>query len=106
MPMHFLVGDASDPEALADPFTGGALDRAGVRRCSPRWPGDAWPGTSTTSTRCRPARVVVRMLTNLQASYARRDDPCRRAMVAMMRAASPSCAPRRPPHARVLAPFN
>jgi regulator of sirC expression with transglutaminase-like and TPR domain len=93
MPMHFLVRAADDADAFVDPFTGRALDRAGVRRRFDELTGGrlAWDEAHLTPT---PARLVVlRMLTNLRASYARRRDAIGLALVAKMRAAIPEVGP-------------
>ncbi|MGH9271293.1 MAG: transglutaminase family protein, partial [Ilumatobacteraceae bacterium] len=106
MPMHFLVGDPQDPEALVDPFTGAELDRAGAQARFAELSGGrlAWDDHHLDPV---PAgAVVVRMLSNLQSSYARRNDPARRAMVAMMRWRVPELAAELAAAPRVLAPFN
>jgi regulator of sirC expression with transglutaminase-like and TPR domain len=86
MPMHFLVRSAGDPEAFVDPVTGDAFDRRGARRrfdamTAGRVPWDD-RHLSPTSSRL----IVVRILTNLRASYERRRDPVHLALVARMRA--------------------
>jgi regulator of sirC expression with transglutaminase-like and TPR domain len=92
MPMHFLVRAATDHDAFVDPFSGEALDRHGVRRrfdalAQGRLP---WTDRNLAPT---PARlIVVRMLTNLRASYDRRHDRLGIALVAKMRAAIPELA--------------
>lgn len=86
MPMHFLVRSAGDPDAFVDPVTGDAFDRAGARRrfeamTAGRVP---WDDRHLAPTGSR--LIVVRMLTNLRASYERRHDPVHLALVARMRA--------------------
>jgi len=89
MPMHFLVRAADDDDAFVDPFSGEALDRLGARRrfevlAGGRLP---WDDRHLEPT---PARLIVlRMLTNLRASYERRADRVGLALVARMRAAIP-----------------
>jgi regulator of sirC expression with transglutaminase-like and TPR domain len=89
MPMHFLVRAADDDDAFVDPFSGEALDRLGARRrfetlSAGRLP---WDERHLAPT---PARLIVlRMLTNLRASYERRADRVGLALVARMRAAIP-----------------
>jgi regulator of sirC expression with transglutaminase-like and TPR domain len=89
MPMHFLVRAADDEDAFLDPFSGEALDRLGARRrfeelSAGRLP---WDDRHLAPT---PARLIVlRMLTNLRASYERRADRIGLALVAKMRAAIP-----------------
>ncbi|MET0459584.1 MAG: transglutaminase-like domain-containing protein [Ilumatobacteraceae bacterium] len=86
MPMHFLVRSAGDPEAFVDPVTGDAFDRRGAQRRFETMTGGRVPWDdrhlSPTSSRL----IVVRMLTNLRASYERRRDPVHLALVARMRA--------------------
>ncbi len=106
MPMHFLVGDPRDPEALVDPFTGGALDRAGARARFTALSGGRLAWDEHHLDPVPAGSVVVRMLSNLQSSYARRNDPGRRAMVAMMRWRVPELAAEVAAAPRVLAPFN
>ena len=86
MPMHFLVRSAGDPDAFVDPVTGEPFDRAGARRrfeamTAGRMP---WDDRHLAPTGSR--LIVVRMLTNLRASYERRHDPVHLALVARMRA--------------------
>ena len=89
MPMHFLVRAADDEDAFVDPFSGEALDRLGARRrfevlSDGRLP---WDDRHLEPT---PARLMVlRMLTNLRASYERRGDRVGLALVARMRAGIP-----------------
>ena len=89
MPMHFLVRAADDEDAFVDPFSGEALDRLGARRrfevlSEGRLP---WDDRHLEPT---PARLIVlRMLTNLRASYERRGDRVGLALVARMRAGIP-----------------
>jgi regulator of sirC expression with transglutaminase-like and TPR domain len=89
MPMHFLVRAADDEDAFVDPFSGEALDRLGARRRFEVLSAGrlAWDDRHLQPT---PARLVVlRMLTNLRASYERRRDRVGLALVARMRAAIP-----------------
>ncbi len=89
MPMHFLVRAADDEDAFVDPFSGEALDRIGARRrfetlADGRLP---WDERHLAPT---PSRLIVlRMLTNVRASYERRGDRLGLALVARMRAAIP-----------------
>jgi regulator of sirC expression with transglutaminase-like and TPR domain len=99
MPMHFLVRAAADEDAFVDPFTGEALDRQGVRRRFETMTGGRlpWDDRHLAAT---PARlIVVRMLTNLRASYDRRHDRLGVALVAKMRAAIPELASTAPAEA-------
>jgi len=93
MPMHFLVRSADDDAAFVDPFSGQPLDREGARdRFETLARGQlAWDERHLVPT---PARLmIVRMLTNLGASYERRHDRLGVALVAKMRAAIPELAP-------------
>ncbi len=89
MPMHFLVRDGADENAFADPFTGERLDREGVRR---RFDAMARGRLTWDERYLRPTAsrmVLVRILGNLRASYARRHDSLHLALVARLRAAIP-----------------
>jgi regulator of sirC expression with transglutaminase-like and TPR domain len=89
MPLHFLVRAGDDVDAFVDPFTGEALDGAGVRRLFDALSGSGlpWDDRHLAPT---PARLIVlRMLTNLRVSYERRADRLGVALVARMRAAIP-----------------
>ena len=106
MPMHFLVGDPRDPNVLVDPFTGKALDRRGARARFDALAGGrlAWDDHHLDPV---PARaIIVRMLANLSASYRRRHDVGRQAMVATMRWRVPELAAEVAFAPKVLAPFN
>lgn len=106
MPMHFLVGDPRDPDALVDPFTGEALDRHGAQaRFEMLAAGRlGWDDDYLDPV---PARaIIVRMLANLSASYGRRRDLGRQAMVASMRWRIPELSSEAVFAPRVLAPFN
>jgi regulator of sirC expression with transglutaminase-like and TPR domain len=105
MPMHFLVR-ADDADCFADPFTGDALDPTGVRRMFEvmadgrmRWD-ERYLAPVTTRA------IVSRMLANLHASYRRRGDPVRLALVAKMRASIPELRAEAPAAARLGAIFN
>ena len=94
MPLHFLARDGHDADAFVDPFTGEALDRLAARQRFETLSGGrlAWEDRHLAPT---PSRlIVVRMLANLRAAYARRQDRLGVALVAKMRAAIPELAPR------------
>jgi regulator of sirC expression with transglutaminase-like and TPR domain len=92
MPLHFLVRAADDDDAFVDPFSGEALDRAGVQRRFELLAAGrlAWEERHLAPT--PPRLIVLRMLTNLRASYERRADRLGLALVARMRAAIPEVA--------------
>jgi regulator of sirC expression with transglutaminase-like and TPR domain len=89
MPLHFLVRAADDDDLFVDPFSGEAFDGAGAQArfealAAGRLP---WDDRHLSPT---PSRLIVlRMLTNLRASYDRRGDRVGVALVARMRAAIP-----------------
>ena len=106
MPMHFLVRSADDPDVFADPFTGAALDRRGARArfdalSAGRLP---WEDRHLEPTVTR--LIVVRMLTNLRASYERRRDVVHLALVARMRASIPELRAEEGDAVRLSAVFN
>jgi regulator of sirC expression with transglutaminase-like and TPR domain len=106
MPMHFLVRSAEDPDLFADPFTGAALDRRGARArfealSAGRLP---WEDRHLEPTVAR--LIVVRMLTNLRASYERRRDVVHLALVARMRASIPELRAEEGEAVRLSAVFN
>ena len=106
MPMHFLVRSADDPDVFADPFTGAALDRRGARArfealSAGRLP---WEERHLEPTVTR--LIVVRMLTNLRASYERRRDAVHLALVARMRASIPELRAEEGDAVRLSAVFN
>jgi regulator of sirC expression with transglutaminase-like and TPR domain len=106
MPLHFLVRDPARPDVYLDPVTGRALDDEGVREIFERMAAGrlAW---SPRHLRTVPNRhIVIRMLTNLQASYQRRGDRVRLALVARMRASIPELAQEAAAAARLGAVFN
>lgn len=89
MPMHFLVRCGRDADRFADPFTGDGLDAAGVRRMFESIAEGRlrWDESYLEPVVAR--AIVARMLANLYASYRRRSDPLRLALVARMRATIP-----------------
>jgi len=106
LPLHFLVCDGRRPDVLVDPCTGRPLDADGARAVLERLA----HGRVTWSDRhLRPVpnrHVVIRMLTNLQAAYQRRDDPVRSAIVARLRVMIPELAQETPAAVRLGAVFN
>jgi regulator of sirC expression with transglutaminase-like and TPR domain len=106
MPMHFLVADPRDADALVDPFTGAPLDRQGAEeqfraRSAGRLEWDAHHLDPVPA-----GSMVARMLANLHGSFGRRGDRVRQAMVAMMRWRVPELAAESASAPRVAAPFN
>lgn len=93
MPMHFLVRAADDDDAFVDPFNGVAFDRAGARRRFEALAGDRLPWHERHLAPTPSRLMVVRMLTNLQASYRRRHDRLGLGLVALMRASIAELAP-------------
>jgi regulator of sirC expression with transglutaminase-like and TPR domain len=89
MPMHFLVRCGKDAARFADPFTGDALDTAGVRQLFETIADGRlrWDDRYLEPVVAR--AIISRMLANLHASYRRRRDPLRLALVARMRTAIP-----------------
>jgi regulator of sirC expression with transglutaminase-like and TPR domain len=89
MPMHFLVRSGRDTDHFADPFTGDALDTAGVRQLFETIAEGRlrWDDRYLEPVVAR--AIISRMLANLHASYRRRRDPLRLALVARMRTAIP-----------------
>jgi regulator of sirC expression with transglutaminase-like and TPR domain len=106
MPMHFLVRSADDVDCFADPFTGDALDPAGVRRLFETMRGGRLRWDDRYLEPVAPRAIVSRMLANLFASYRRRRDPVRLALVARMRASIPELAAEAAAAARLGAVFN
>jgi regulator of sirC expression with transglutaminase-like and TPR domain len=89
MPMHFLVRAAGDEDAFVDPFSGEALDRIGARRRFETLADGRLPWDERHLAPTPPRLIVLRMLTNVRASYQRRGDRLGLALVARMRAAIP-----------------
>lgn len=93
MPMHFLIGDARDPEWFADLFgygDGGAriLDRHDCRRLYEDLGGTQWAETYLGPV--APRAIGLRMLNNLRAHCA--GDPIRLALVMRLRSRLPEFA--------------
>ena len=87
MPAHFLLGDPADGNWFVDPFNGGeVLDRTGCRDLFRRITGGAATWREEFLRPTPPAAIVVRMLNNLRASFARENDQIRLALVMRMRA--------------------
>jgi len=106
MPMHFLVRHGDDAQAFIDPFTGDALDPDGARRRLAEVSAGqvAW---SDRFLRPVPARhIVIRVLTNLQSCFQRRNDPVHLALVSRLRAEVPELHSERGASIRRSAIFN
>jgi regulator of sirC expression with transglutaminase-like and TPR domain len=87
MPAHFLIGDPHDSDWFVDPFAGGeVMDRTGCRDLFRRITGGAATWREDFLRPTPPAAIVVRMLNNLRASFARDNDQIRLALVMRMRA--------------------
>jgi regulator of sirC expression with transglutaminase-like and TPR domain len=106
MPMHFLVRCGRDTDRFADPFTGDALDGAGVRRMFEAMAEGRlrWDESYLEPVIAR--AIVTRMLANLYASYRRRHDPVCLALVARMRVSIPELRTEQRAAARLGAIFN
>ena len=108
MPAHFLVGVADDPDAFYDPFRGpDRLDRAGAVELFHRATGGGatWSDDFLAPTPHRD--IVIRMLNNLRAVFARNADVVRLGIVMSLRAQVPELAALE--HAEIIAataPFN
>lgn len=75
MPGHFLLRDRVDPEVFVDPFAGGAiLDRAGCERVFHAVHGLDAPFHESYLAPVGAFAIVARMLANLRAIFAARDD--------------------------------
>ncbi|NND74473.1 MAG: hypothetical protein HKN44_05655 [Ilumatobacter sp.] len=93
MPAHFLVRAADDEDTFFDPFHGGRqLDRAAARDlfCEVTRGQAPWRDAYLEPTTNR--AIVIRMLNNLKAVFARRSDEVRYAMVMQLRAQLPELA--------------
>jgi len=93
MPAHFLVRDATDPEAFFDPFGGGRrLDRGGARMLFERVTGGqvAWEERFLDPTPNRD--IVIRMLNNLKSVFTGRGDAVRLGIVMDLRSVVPELA--------------
>jgi regulator of sirC expression with transglutaminase-like and TPR domain len=93
MPAHFLVGVADDPDSFYDPFHGpDRLDRRAAAALFQRVTGGGatWNDDFLTATSHRD--IVIRMLNNLRALFARRSDVVRLGIVMAMRAQVPELA--------------
>lgn len=86
MPAHFLIGDPTDREWFADPFSGTAgLDRDDCRALFQRVTGGNGPWRDDYLRPTPPAAIVVRMLNNLRAAFTRDGDVIRLGLVMRMR---------------------
>jgi regulator of sirC expression with transglutaminase-like and TPR domain len=106
MPMHFLVRSADDVDSFADPFTGEALDCASVRRLFETMAEGRLRWDERYLEPVASRAIVTRMLANLFASYRRRRDPVRLALVARMRASIPELVAEATAASRLGAIFN
>lgn len=93
MPGHFLVGVDGDPETLVDPFHAGAiLDRDGCRERFAAMYGAQMRFEDRFLDPTSSRLILLRMLTNLEATYARSRSAETR-WVAQLRLAFPELAP-------------
>jgi regulator of sirC expression with transglutaminase-like and TPR domain len=106
MPMHFLVRSADDEDVFADPFTGASLDRRGAQGRFEALSAGRLPWEDRHLEPTAPRLIVVRMLTNLRASYERRHDAVHLALVARMRASIPELRAEAGETVRLSAVFN
>src|SRR5829696_7751873 len=103
MPMHFLVADPRDADALVDPFTGAPLDRRGAEAQFRARSAGRLPWDDRHLDPVPAGSMVARMLANLHSSFGRRGDRVRQAMVAMMRWRVPELSAEVTSAARVVA---
>lgn len=88
MPGHFLVRDALDREAFADPFSSMTLDRGGCERLFSVVHPDV-PFDEVHLLPVGPLVIVTRLLTNLKSIYSARRDRAGLIWVLRLRAAVP-----------------
>ncbi len=89
MPGHFVVGVDDEPDRFIDPFHAGvALDRAGCRQRLVAQYGSQMHFDEQFLARTPARAILLRILTNLQHTYARRRSPDAR-WVAQLRLAFP-----------------
>ena len=87
MPAHFLVRPADDENMFFDPFDGGKqLDRAGARELFETITRGQAPWSESHLDPTPNRAIVIRMLNNLKAVFARRSDEVRYALVMQLRA--------------------
>jgi regulator of sirC expression with transglutaminase-like and TPR domain len=90
MPAHFLVGDPSDRDWFADPFDAGRrLDRHGCRELLETLTHRQVPWRDEHLAPTSNRLIIARMLNNLKAGFAQRNDHVRLALVMRMRLAVP-----------------
>jgi len=108
LPGHFLVRDKVDPSVFVDPFHGGRfLDEAGCRRLYRSLAGPDAPWNEAHLDPIDRPSIIARMLINLKAIYARRNDLDRLRQVMRLRLAVPGTPPgERDEFARLMAPTN
>jgi len=93
MPTHFLVRAADDDDTFYDPFHAGRqLDRDGVRQLFERLTRGQVPWSDAHLQPTPNRAIVIRMLNNLKAVFARRQDEVRFALVMHMRSQVPELA--------------
>lgn len=106
LPLHFFLADGRRPDVYIDPCTGDTMDAAGVRAFLDRFARGRVPWTDRHLRPVPSRHIVIRMLTNLQAVYQRRQDPVRLAVVGSLRATIPELAQEQPAATRLGAVFN
>ncbi len=94
LPAHFLVG-TDDGAQFYDPFhSARTIDREGVRQLFTQVTGGRMSWRDTYLAPTPPRHIVIRMLNNLRATFAERDDAVRLAIVMELRAVIPEVAAR------------
>jgi len=93
MPAHFLVRPADDENMFFDPFDGGKqLDRAGARELFESITRGQAPWSDTHLDPTPNRAIAIRMLNNLKAVFARRNDEVRYGLIMQLRAQVPELA--------------
>jgi regulator of sirC expression with transglutaminase-like and TPR domain len=90
MPAHFLVRSADDADTFFDPFHGGRkLDRMEARKLFEEITRGQAPWNESYLEATPNREIVIRMLNNLKAVFARRNDDVRFGLVMQLRAQVP-----------------
>ena len=106
LPSHFIVRSGTS-DRYGDPFNDGALfDRAGLVSRWSRLVGDGHPFDELHLRPVDDRTILIRMLNNLRAVYAQRDEPHAMYALSIMRAGFAELAHEAPQHARWVRHLN